>query len=1197
MTLEMFNTFVDVLRLRASEQQDKTAFIFLEDGEHESGSITYRQLDARAKTIAARLQKLGLFQERVLLLYPPGIDYICGLYGCLYAGAIAVPCYPPDPTGLPRTLPRMLAIARDAETSVALCSELVKNLTIGLYNEHPELQILTLLATDTLEGNDSETWSDPKLDKNSIALLQYTSGSTGTPKGVMISQGNLISNSDMIRSITKTLEGPSVCWLPPYHDMGLIGALFQNIYNGTTAYLIPPSSMLKDPLCWLRTISNKRAVFSLGPNFALDLCVRRINENDKQSLDLSSWQIFHNGAEPISGSTLKSFSKAFNSCGFRWETISPCYGMAEATLIISGRERNIRPLLCDFGEVALKYGKVSIPNDTKIRNRTLVGCGRNLCGADIRIVDPETKKECHPGIIGEIWYSGGNVAVGYWNRPEDTKETFQAAIADTGEGPFLRTGDLGFFFQEELFIAGRIKDTIIIRGLNHHPQDIEYTVQNVHSALRRGCGAAFSIENNGQELLVVVQEVDELKSIDYNVLLSNIFKTILEKHGLATFDVCLIRKGTILKTSSGKIQRRPTKEAYINSRLNIVVSSLNNAFDEEEEDTFTVPLSDHNITRNMSAIEIAKWIQRRLSTILKVDINTISLKAPLYRYGLDSLRALELSHDLGVWLNREISASLAFDYPNIEALSLFLAGENERRTEDTSITYQGDEEIAIVGMGCRFPGGANSPESFWEILKDGVDAIGEIPISRWNVDGYYDREPGDDYKYYVRNIGAIEDVDQFDALFFGIAPKEAESLDPQQRLLLEVTWETLENAGIRPEELFNKRTGVFVGISNVDYAHVISKVDAYAGTGTVASTAAGRISYTLGLKGPCMAIDTACSSALVAIHVACQSLRARESETAIVGGVNLILSPRSMIAMSKLKAISPDGRCKTFDASADGYGRGEGCGILVLKRIADAQRDKNDIYAIIRGSAINQDGQSNGLTAPNGPSQSAVIREAIRKAGVETREIGYVEAHGTGTVLGDPVEIHALDEIVRQGRTDEQPVIVGSVKTNIGHLEAAAGVASVIKSVLCIRNGEIPAHLHLKKRSPHIRWDKLRIRIPTEHTAWPNYYSSRIAGVSAFGFSGTNVHMILEEAPGSEESSRKGDILAIYRGPYLLVLSAKDDTALGQQARNYASHIESHPEQSVADVCYSAAVTRTHFDHRLSVVASDREQVVQELKD
>ncbi|MGK7908956.1 MAG: type I polyketide synthase [Synechococcus sp.] len=524
------------------------------------------------------------------------------------------------------------------------------------------------------------------------------------------------------------------------------------------------------------------------------------------------------------------------------------------------------------------------------------------------------------------------------------------------------------------------------------------------------------------------------------------------------------------------------------------------------------------------------------------------------------------------------------DYPTLMKKALLELRQMRARLD--SVEKAKVEPIAIVGMGCRFPGGANNPSEFWALLRDGVDAISEVPTDRWDVDAYFDPDPHTPGKIYTRYGGFIDQPDAFDPQFFGMTPREALSLDPQHRLWMEVSWEALEHAGIAAEQLTGSKTGVFVGICSSDYsqrllAQGIDTIDAYMGTGNAHSVAAGRLSYFLGLQGPSLAVDTACSSSLVAIHLACQSLRNCESNLAIAGGVNLLLSPESTVNFAKAHMLAPDGRCKTFDAAADGYIRGEGCGAIVLKRLSDAQQEGDTVLALIRGSAVNQDGRSSGLTVPNGPAQQAVIREALANGNVDPSQVSYIEAHGTGTSLGDPIEVGALGAVFGQHRSPDRPLALGSVKTNIGHLEGAAGVAGLMKVVLALQQGELPAHLHFQQPNPYVDWNNLPVRVTTQHQGW-NCAGQRLAGVSSFAFSGTNAHVVLEAAPSPSPSSADESTRPLH----LLALSAKIDAALRSLAERYVAYLSEHHDSSLADICATANVGRSHFDCRLAAIAA-----------
>ena len=498
------------------------------------------------------------------------------------------------------------------------------------------------------------------------------------------------------------------------------------------------------------------------------------------------------------------------------------------------------------------------------------------------------------------------------------------------------------------------------------------------------------------------------------------------------------------------------------------------------------------------------------------------------------------------------------------------------------------EPIAVVGIGCRLPGDVHGPDSFWDLLSSGRDGISEVPSERFDVDAWYDPDPSAAGKIATRWGGFVRDVDQFDAAFFGISRREAISMDPQQRILLETSWEALEHSGTAPASLSGSNVGVFFGLSTADYYQLLMQtghaaIDGYTATGAAHSIAAGRLAYLLGIHGPNLVVDTACSSSLVALHLACQSLRAGECEMALAGGANLILLPETTIALSKARMLAPDGRCKTFDESADGFVRSEGCGVAVLKTLSRALNDRDNILAVVRGSAVNQDGRSSGLTAPNGLAQEKVIREAMESAGVQPSEVQYVEAHGTGTSLGDPIEAHALAGVFGAGRAPQNPLYVGSAKSNVGHLEAAAGIAGFIKAVLSLHHESLPGTLHFRRMNPHIDLKGAPISVVAENMPWPA--GRHIAGVSSFGFSGTNAHIILEQAPVRVRSEKTADL------PFTLVLSARTKTALSKMARRYADYLAARPNVSLGDFCHTAAEGRNRFEHTVVLSAPSVEQM------
>jgi amino acid adenylation domain-containing protein len=535
----------------------------------------------------------------------------------------------------------------------------------------------------------------------------------------------------------------------------------------------------------------------------------------------------------------------------------------------------------------------------------------------------------------------------------------------------------------------------------------------------------------------------------------------------------------------------------------------------------------------------------------------------------------------------------------------------EMQAKVDALQKEQNEPIAVIGIGCRFPG-ADNPKAFWHLLRDGIDAVSVVPKDRWDVDLYYEADPSAPGKMVTREGGFLPKVDEFDPEFFGISPREAERMDPQQRLLLEVVWEALENAGQVPQSLAGSKTGVFIGISSHDYSILqrgdIKNADIYVSTGNAFSIAANRISYTFDFQGPSIAVDTACSSSLVATHMAVRSLRTGESEMAVVGGVNLILTPELTVTFSQAGLMAADGRCKTFDASADGYGRGEGCGVVILKRLSDAVQDGDQVMAVIYGSAVNQDGRSNGLTAPNGRSQRDVIREALKNAGLSAHQIDYVETHGTGTILGDPIELRSLNAVM-DGRPLNNPCVVGSVKTNIGHLEAAAGIAGLIKVVMSLQHEQIPPHIHFKEINPYIPIDEMPLIIPDKGLPWKSNTKPRFAGVSSFGFGGTNAHIILGEPPGREakQSAAHQTIEAengLQRPRHILSISAKNEDALRGYLARYDRYISqvllsaNGREEDIAlgELCHTANTTRTHHEMRMGIIAESIKELQEKIQ-
>ena len=649
------STLIDILRLRAQQQPTRVAYTFLADGEIPDVHLTYGELDRQARLIAAQLSCLGVEGERVLLLYPPGLDYISAFFGCLYAGAIAVPVYPPR---LNRNLFRLQAIATDAQAKVALTTATVFSRVKPLLDQARELERLNWAVTDGLNNSTDRDWREPSVNSDTIAFLQYTSGSTGTPKGVVLTHRNLLHNSALLEHVFGyTSESRCVSWLPMYHDMGLIGGIIQPLYGGFPCTLMSPISFLQKPLRWLQAITGTRATISGGPNFAYDLCARKITPEERADLDLSTWKVAFNGAEPIRADTLDRFTAAFQACGFSPTAFHPCYGLAEATLIVSGSKTSSLPVRRRLQTTALEKHRVAMANSSDAQAYTVMSCGGAVPDEQVVIVHPDSLTKCLPNEVGEIWVHGPSVAQGYWNRDTETDQTFCVTLHESGEKTFLRTGDLGFLDDGHLFVTGRLKDLIIIRGLNHYPQDIELTVERSHPGLRLGGGAAFAVEGDGEERLVVVHELRHGPHADIPAIFESIRRAVAEEHELQVYAVQLLRPGSIPKTSSGKIQRTACRTAFLTGTLKAI-------------EMWTTPLPSLDSTPQLFPIEtVEQRIVSLLAGKLGVQPSEIDVSRPVVHYGIDSLMAIEFMHELEAALGIHLPVTSFFESVSISELA------------------------------------------------------------------------------------------------------------------------------------------------------------------------------------------------------------------------------------------------------------------------------------------------------------------------------------------------------------------------------------------------------------------------------------------------------------------------------------------------------------------------------------------------
>ena len=677
------STLPHLLHWRGIYQADRRAFSFIRGDNDDEAQITYGQLDRRARSIAALLRREASEGDRILLLFPPGLEYVAAFFGCLYAAVVAVPVYPPKPN-LERTLSRLRAIVADAGPTVVLTTSSILPIARQLASQDAVFGAARWLATDEVDDVTDDVWRRSAIDGETPAFLQYTSGSTTTPRGVVVSHANLMHNEALIqRAAGLSADSVGVSWLPLYHDMGLIGCVLQALYSGFPLTLMSPVDFLYRPIRWLQAITRYGATASGAPNFAYDLCVNQITPKQRAALDLSTWRVALNGAEPIRPETLDAFTAAFGPCGFRREAFLPCYGLAEATLLVSGGPADAGPHVVHVERSALRHGTVSItPGPATSATAALVGSGRVRPEQRVLVVDPQTRLRCRPGQVGEIWVAGASVGRGYWNSPQATEETFRGRLADGDDATLLRTGDLGFIHGGELFVTSRLKDLVIIRGCNHAPQDIERSVETSHPALRAGCGVAFCVEVDAQEQLVVVQEVRRnYLSVDTDEVAAAIRRAVADDHDLAVHAVVLLKTGALPKTSSGKLQRQACRAEFLRGALQAVGQSIHvqhppaSAVGDEPSDGALAKIVAARPAQRLPLV--VAYLRQQVATASGVGPEDVSINQPLTALGLDSLRLLELKQRIDTQLGVAVSLERFVDRPTVAECAAAVLAELE----------------------------------------------------------------------------------------------------------------------------------------------------------------------------------------------------------------------------------------------------------------------------------------------------------------------------------------------------------------------------------------------------------------------------------------------------------------------------------------------------------------------------------------
>ena len=1165
-------TLVEALQ-RAAQKDSKQGIVYINsDGSENSQS--YQDLLLDAQKILAGLRKIGLKpQDKIILLLECNQDFLVAFWGCILGGFVPVPVSVALTWQSKNTISKLQNVWQMLGRPLILTDAKLAP-SVREWSQPLHLGKFVVETLEELRGFEPDT-NIYKSQPQDLAVLLLTSGSTGISKAVMQENSKLLSMSAGTIAMNQfSSQDVTLNWMPMDHVGALVLMSIVPVYLGCQQIHVPTQFILQNPLKWLDLIDRYQATISWAPNFAFTLIADRVEKVTKQHWDLSSMKFFVNGGEAIITKTARNFLKLLSSYGLSTKAIHPSFGMCET---------------CSGITFSHSFSLESSSDEDKF-----VELGQPIAGACLRIVDVN-QQVVREGVIGSLQVKGASVTSGYYQNPVANQEAF---IVDG----WFNTGDLGFLKDGSLTITGRQKDVILINGSNYYSHEIESVVEKL-SEIEVSYTAAVPIQESDRSTDELAIFFNTTKTIDNGLLdlIKSIRTHIVQSIGINPSYLIPVEKTDIPKTSIGKIQRKQLKERFENGEFDRIVNQVNEELAKLKRQSF---VSGTGLERDVAEI----WQE-------VLNLPEVGIYDSFFELGGNSVTLVQVQNQLQELFKKKLSVVDLFKYPTIHTLVDYL-------TQIESVNFVSEEgkarakyrkeavkhtDVAVIGMACRFPGAENISQ-FWQNLSDGVESISFFSKEEVLDEGIHQQRV--ENPNYVKAAPILEKIEEFDANFFGYNQREATILDPQQRLFLECAWEALEDAGY-DSATYEGAIGVYAGSGmNTYFTHNIfpnrDKFNAEDGSNVMTLYSTGgfqlliasdkdylptRISYKLNLKGPSVNIQTACSTSLVTIHAAYQSVVSGECDMALAGGVSVSVPQKSGYLYEEGMIVSPDGHCRAFDAKAQGTIFGNGSGIVLLKKLEDAIADNDRIYCVIKGSAINNDGAMKvGYSATTQEGQAVSIAESIALAGINAETITYFETHGTGTAMGDPIELTAMTEGFRATTDRTGFCAIGSVKTNVGHLQIASGVAGFIKTALALKYQKIPASLNFEQANPLIDFANSPFYVNTELRNWQTEGIPRRAGVKSLGIGGTNACLILEEAPVQVKSEG-----TTSRPLNILTLSAKTPQALVELVNSYHHHLETNPELELADVCYTASTGRAHFNHRLGVIASDLTELMEKL--